>query len=90
MKAVIGLGTNIGDRALNLKEALGALELLPGTKVLHTSSVYETKPYGFSEQPDFLNMVAEVETTLSPHALLGACLGIEAGMGRVRAFKNGA
>lgn len=89
MKAVIGLGTNIGDRILNLKEALGALELLPGTKVLRTSSVYETKPYGFSEQPDFLNTVAEVETPLSPHALLGGCLGIEAGMGRVRAFKNG-
>lgn len=89
MKAVLGLGTNIGDRELNLKEALGAIELLPGTKVLRTSSVYETKPYGFSEQPDFLNMVAEIETTLSPHALLGGCLGIEAGMGRVRAFKNG-
>lgn len=89
MKAVIGLGTNIGDRALNLKEALGAIDLLPGTKVLRKSSVYETKPYGFSEQPDFLNMVAEVETQLSPNALLGACLGIEAGMGRVRAFKNG-
>lgn len=89
MKAVIGLGTNIGDRVLNLKEALTAIELLPGTKVLRTSSVYETKPYGFSEQPDFLNMAAEVETQLSPNALLGACLGIEAGMGRVRAFKNG-
>lgn len=89
MKAVIGLGTNIGDRNLNLKEALAAIDLLPGTKVLRKSSVYETKPYGFSNQPDFFNMVAEVETTLSPHALLGGCLGIEAGMGRVRAFKNG-
>lgn len=89
MKAVIGLGTNIGDRLLNLKEALSALVLLPGTRVLRTSSVYETEPYGFSEQPNFLNMVAEIETMLSPHALLGGCLGIEAGMGRIREFKNG-
>lgn len=89
MKAVVGLGTNIGDRQLNLKEALSALALLPGTRVLRTSSVYETEPYGFSEQPNFLNMVAEIETMLSPHALLGGCLGIEAGMGRIREFKNG-
>lgn len=89
MLVVIGLGTNQGNREENLKNALEALQLLPKTKVLRISSVYETKPYGFLEQPDFLNMVAEIQTDLSPSALLGGCLGIEAGLGRIRLFKNG-
>lgn len=89
MKAVIGLGTNMGERAENIKQAIQALSLLPNTKVLNQSSVYETKPYGFTDQPDFLNMVLLLETSMSPEALLGACLGIEAGFGRIRRFKNG-
>lgn len=89
MKAIIGIGTNLGDRAQNLRDAVSALTLLPNTRVLRQSSVYETKPYGFADQSDFLNMVVEVETDWSAEALLGACLGIEAGFGRIRAFKNG-
>lgn len=89
MKAVLGLGTNMGERAENLKQAVQALNLLPNTSVVKCSSVYETKPYGFADQPDFLNMVLILETALSPEALLGACLGIEAGFGRIRRFKNG-
>lgn len=89
MKAVIGLGTNIGERAENLEQAMHALNLLPNTKILKYSSVYETKPYGFAEQSDFLNMALILETNMTPDALLGACLGIEAGFGRVRRFKNG-
>lgn len=89
MKAVIGLGTNMGERAENLTQAVQALSLLPNTKVLKCSSIYETKPYGFTEQADFLNMVLILETSMSPEALLGACLGIEAGFGRIRLFKNG-
>lgn len=89
MKAIIGIGTNLGNRAQNLRDAVSALELLPNTNVLRQSSVYETKPYGFLEQPDFLNMVVEVETNWSAEALLGACLGIEAGFGRIRSLKNG-
>lgn len=89
MKAVIGLGTNMGERAENLEQAMHALNLLPHTEILKYSSVYETKPYGYAEQPDFLNMVLILETSMSPEALLGACLGIEAGFGRVRRFKNG-
>ena len=87
--AVIGMGTNLGDRKANLSEAAEALSLLPGTRVLRTSGVYETSPVGYAAQGDFLNSVAELETSLSPHALLGACLGIEAAMGRRRSFKNG-
>ena len=89
MKAVIGIGTNIGDRGENIRSAVEALNLLPDVKVLRCASIYETDPWGFTEQQSFYNTVVEVETTKSPEMLLGACLGIEAGMGRVREFKNG-
>lgn len=89
MKAVIGIGTNIGDRTENIKTSVEALDLIPNINVLRCASVYETEPWGYTEQPTFYNTVVEVETSLSAEMLLGACLGIEAGMGRVRAFKNG-
>lgn len=89
MKAVIGIGTNIGNRAENIRNAVEALNLLPDVKVLRCASIYETDPWGYTEQQSFYNTVVEVETVKSPEMLLGACLGIEAGMGRVREFKNG-
>ncbi len=88
-KAVIGIGTNLGDREKNIENALNALNLLPGTKVIRTSKIYETEPWGYTEQGDFLNCCVLIETELSPHALLGACLGIEASLKRVRTIKNG-
>ncbi len=89
MKIVLGLGTNIGTREQNLKDALAAIALLPNTVLIKQSPVYETKPYGYADQSDFLNMAVEVETDLPPESMLGACLGIEAALGRVRMFKNG-
>ena len=89
MKAVIGIGTNVGDRAENIRNAVEALNLLPDVKVLRCASIYETDPWGYTEQQSFYNTIVEVETTKSPEMLLGACLGIEAGMGRIREFKNG-
>ncbi len=89
MKAVLGIGTNMGNRQENIDNSLEALTLVPNINVLRSSSVYETEPWGFKEQQSFYNIVCEVETSLSPEALLGVCLGIEAGMGRVRQFKNG-
>lgn len=89
MKAVIGIGTNVGDRAENIRNAVEALNLLPDVKVLRCASIYETDPWGYTEQQSFYNTVVEVETVKSPEMLLGACLGIEAGMGRIREFKNG-
>ena len=89
MKAVIGIGTNIGNRSENIKNAVEALELLPEVSVLRCASIYETDPWGYTEQQSFYNTVVEVETNISPDMLLGACLGIEAGMGRVRELKNG-
>lgn len=89
MRAVLGIGTNQGDREQNIRAALAALDTVPGMQVKRVASLYETAPVGYLQQPNFLNTVAEVETALSPRALLGVCLGIEAGMGRVRSFRNG-
>lgn len=87
-RAVLGIGGNLGDRVQTLARARRALDALPGTAVVAVSSLYETAPVGYAEQPPFLNAVLVVETALSPRALLGACLGIEAGLGRVRTFRN--
>lgn len=89
MKAYLGIGTNIGDKLQNLKDVISSLGLLPLTKVTDCSNVYETDPVGYDNQEDFLNIVVEVETELNPDNLLGASLGIEAGLGRVRTIKNG-
>ena len=89
MIAYLGIGTNIGDRLQNLIDTVVALRLLPLTKVLEVSNVYETEPIGFANQNDFLNIVVSVSTELTAHNLQGAALGVEAGMGRVRNIKNG-
>ena len=89
MKAVIGVGTNVGDRLQNIRDAKKAFGLVPETKVTEVSFVYETEPWGYDQQDNFLNCVMTVETNLSSRALLGVCLGIEAGIGRVRTIKNG-
>lgn len=89
MKAYLSIGTNMGDRLKNLQNAVDSLRLLPQTSVSEVSPVYETDPIGFEEQADFLNIAVELETMLTSEALLGALLGIEAALGRVRLFKNG-
>ena len=89
MKAVVGLGTNLEDRIQNLRDALASIDRVVQTRVIRCSRVYESKPYGYANQGDFLNMAAELDTALQPEALLGTLLGIEAGLGRVREFKNG-
>ncbi len=88
-EAVIGIGTNIGDRLENIKNALDSLSLLPGTKVIKCSRLYETLPWGYKEQQNFYNCCVLIETELSSRALLGSLLGIEAALGRVRTIKNG-
>ena len=65
------------------------LALVPGGETEALSRMYVTKPWGYLDQPDFVNACGLVETDLSPEALLGVCLGLEAGMGRVRTIKNG-
>lgn len=89
MKYIIGVGTNIGDRKENIDRAIESLSLVPKCEVARVSSIYETEPVGYADQQSFYNAVTEVESTLTPNEMLGVCLGIEAGFGRVREIKNG-
>lgn len=88
-RAYLALGSNIGDGEKNIRNAYAALEKVPGVKITKRSNFYVTAPWGYTEQADFTNACCEIETSLTPETLLGACLGIEAGMNRVREFKNG-
>jgi len=87
-QAYLSLGSNQGDRHRTLEAALGALER-KGIAVLDRSSVYETSPTDFAEQPWFLNLVARVETTLSPRGLMAACQSVEDRFGRERKQRFG-
>ncbi|MCI8553792.1 MAG: 2-amino-4-hydroxy-6-hydroxymethyldihydropteridine diphosphokinase [Clostridiales bacterium] len=87
-RAVVALGANLGDRLQSLREAVAALDALPDTRVEACSRLYETDPVGYMDQPDFLNAAALLRTRLSPEALLGALLGVEAALGRRRSFAN--
>jgi len=83
----LGLGSNLGNRRANLKDATASLS--PAVKVLRASGIYETEPWGYLEQPAFLNQVLETETILSPMALLEALKRLEAGLGRQATFRYG-
>lgn len=87
--AYVALGSNLGDRLGNLQRAVRLIGEVPGTRVLRTSSVYETAPREVEDQPEFLNAVAEVETERGPRQLLDALLAIEARLGRERRVKYG-
>lgn len=80
----ISLGSNIGNRLQYLQRAVSLLELVGQVNVVKVSSVYETDPVGYEEQAAFLNMVVEVETSLTPHEILKKCNEIEAELGRTR------
>lgn len=85
--AYLGLGSNLGDREANLRRALSLL----GEKVEVTalSSVYETEPWGYTEQPHFLNMTCGLRTALAPHELLAHAQDVERRLGRVRTLRYG-
>ncbi|AWN18898.1 2-amino-4-hydroxy-6-hydroxymethyldihydropteridine diphosphokinase [Streptococcus sobrinus] len=80
----LSLGSNMGDRRANLKEALERLDQLPQTQLLAVSSLYQTPAWGLTEQADFLNLACRLETILAPLDLLRACQSIENDLGRVR------
>ena len=83
----IALGTNLGNRLANLRSAIESLA--PDVSVIKKSTIYETPPWGFTEQPAFLNMVIEAETSLNPRALLRCLKKRENELGRVKNFRNG-
>lgn len=87
--AYVALGSNMGDAKKNIEAAVNALNAVPGISVDAVSLFYETKPWGYEKQNNFCNACARLKVDISPEALLGVCLGIEAGLGRVRKFTNG-
>jgi 2-amino-4-hydroxy-6-hydroxymethyldihydropteridine diphosphokinase len=86
--AYLSLGSNLGDRAANLREALAQLDV--AGRLLAVSAFYETQPVDVPDQPWFLNCVAAIETDKTPRELLQLALRVEAAMGRLRMREKGA
>jgi 2-amino-4-hydroxy-6-hydroxymethyldihydropteridine diphosphokinase len=87
--AYIGIGSNIGDRESNLKFAVEMLQEQDGVEVTVVSSYLNTAPVGYIDQPDFLNAVVEIRTSLTPISLLEVCQVIEQELKRVRTIRWG-
>ena len=85
--ASISLGANLGDAAQTVRAAITALESYG--KVVRASSLYRTKPWGVTDQPDFINAAVILDTKLEPHALLGALKTLEKELGRKPNFHWG-
>lgn len=84
VRAFVGLGGNLGDPIAQIKAALAALDRSAQTRVLRHSGFYRTPPWGVTDQAEFVNAVAEIETTLTPRVLLHELLRIEIEAGRIR------
>lgn len=82
--ALVGLGGNLGDAAVTLRNAFKELDALPNTRLLRTSRLYRSRAWGRTDQPDFINAVAMLQTELGARELLDALLGIEHDAGRER------
>ena len=83
----LALGSNLGDRRANLKDAIAALP--PQMEVNAKSSVYETPPWGYEDQPKFLNQVIKAKTYLDAEPLLKHLKRLEVALGRKESFPNG-
>lgn len=88
-KAYLGLGGNVGNRKSNIDEAIQLLEGHNEIRVNKRSSDYETAPVGYEQQEWFLNVVVEIETTLTPYELLAICNEVEQQLKRVRLIRWG-
>lgn len=86
--AFVALGANLADPVAQVRAALEALTRLPESRLLGTSSLYRTAPIGIHGQPDFINAVAALETSLAPQALLATLFTIEAQFGRRRDYRH--
>lgn len=82
--ALVGLGGNVGDAAATLRHAFKDMDALPHTRLVRASKLYRSRAWGRTEQPDFVNAVAMLETGLGARELLDALLGIEHDAGRER------
>ena len=88
-KAYISIGSNIGDKIGNCKNAIELLNEHPQVKVTKISDFYETEPVGYKEQEWFVNCAVEIKTDLNPKELLLLCRTIEAKLGREKKIKYG-
>ena len=86
-RVFLGIGTNLGDRERNLQDALAILS--QKMVILKDSSIYQTAPWGYLDQPAFLNQVIEAQTDLSPLNLLGFLKDTEKALGRQANFRYG-
>lgn len=86
--AFVAIGSNLADPAQQALRAFNAIAVLPHTRLCSRSSLYLTAPVGYADQPDFINAVAHIQTSLTPHQLLRALLEIEQSFGRERTFRN--
>lgn len=84
----LSLGSNLGDRKVNLEKAIGKLRE-KGIQVVQASSIYETEPVDVPDQPYFLNLVCQVKTEVEPETLLKVCQDVESEMHRVREKSKG-
>jgi 2-amino-4-hydroxy-6-hydroxymethyldihydropteridine diphosphokinase len=84
LSAFVGLGANLGEPEAQVRRAIAALGRLPRTRLVAASSLYRSAPVGVGEQPDFINAVAKLETTLTARELLDELLAMEACFGRER------
>lgn len=85
----LGLGSNLGDRLMNLTRCLKELKLNRAIQLIKLSSVFESEPYGFANQPWFLNMAVEIDTNKAPLQLLELTQQIETQLGRKKAQRWG-
>jgi 2-amino-4-hydroxy-6-hydroxymethyldihydropteridine diphosphokinase len=83
-RAYVAVGSNLGDRERTIREAIAALGEADGVAVVAVSSLIETEPVGYLDQPPFLNGALALETSLPPRQLLGLLLALERRFGRVR------
>ena len=88
-RAAIALGSNIEDPQAQVTRAFDEIAALPETRLIKRSRLHHTRPVGYADQPDFVNAMALVETSLAPRALLDALLAIERQHGRKRTIPNG-
>lgn len=89
VKVYLGLGSNMGDRAHQLQQAIQIIDRFQHIDVTSVSPIYETEPVGYTDQPQFLNLCIEIETTLKPQELLKRCLETEQALHRVRKIRWG-
>ncbi len=88
IRAYVALGANLGAAAATVSAAAAALAGIPETRLVVVSSLYQTAPVGLKHQPDFINAVSAVDTTLTAEVLLEALFALEARFGRSRSVPN--